>query len=59
MRGAHACECTLLRVRVAFYLRSRPFLSRPIFRVLLFNLFNLFNPFNPFNLFNPFNPSRP
>lgn len=56
MRGAHACECTLLRVRVAFFLRSRPYLSRPIFRVLLFNPFT---PFNPFNLFNHFNPSRP
>ena len=59
MRGAHACESTPLRVRVAFSLRSRPFLSRPIFRVLLFNLFNPFNLFTPFNLFNPFNPSRP
>ena len=59
MRGAHACECTLLRVRVAFSLRSRPFLSRPIFRFLLFTPFNLFNLFNPFNHFNPFNPSRP
>ena len=59
MRAAHACESTPLRVRVAFSLRTRPFLSRPIIRVLLFNLFNPFNPFNLFNHFNPFNPSRP
>ena len=56
MRAAHACESAPLRVRVAFSLRSRPFLSRPIIRVLLFNLFNPFTPSNPSH---PFTPSRP
>ena len=54
MRGAHACESTPLRVRVAFsFVHARLF---PAPRGLLFPLFN---PFAPFNLFNLFNPSRP